>query len=149
MPVAAQNFITGYTGLLSDPTLNSSSDAPSTLHRPHLQRGFGLLQATALNMSKVVGVGPFITIPLILTTMGGPQALLGWVLGAMLAICDGQIWSELGAAWPGSVIAWGPGPRTSRDDMVTSQPHSSAPRSTAQPRLRPRISAQIRFQPHE
>ncbi|HEX6466463.1 MAG TPA: APC family permease, partial [Terriglobales bacterium] len=82
--------------------MNSSSDAPSTLHRPHLKRGFGLLQATALNMSNVVGVGPFITIPLMLTTMGGPQALLGWVLGAMLAICDGQIWSELGAAWPGS-----------------------------------------------
>src|SRR5947207_14940833 len=67
-----------------------------------LTRGFGLLQATALNMSNVVGVGPFITIPLMLATMGGPQALLGWTLGALLAVCDGQVWSELGAAWPGS-----------------------------------------------
>lgn len=69
---------------------------------PHLTRGFGLLQATALNMSNVVGVGPFITIPLMMATMGGPQAMLGWFLGALLAICDGQVWSELGAAWPGS-----------------------------------------------
>jgi hypothetical protein len=70
--------------------------------QPHLTRGFGLLQATALNMSNVVGVGPFITIPLMMATMGGPQAMLGWILGAVLAICDGQVWSELGAAWPGS-----------------------------------------------
>lgn len=69
---------------------------------PNLTRSFGLLQATALNMSNVVGVGPFITIPLMMATMGGPQAMLGWVLGALLAICDGQVWSELGAAWPGS-----------------------------------------------
>jgi len=69
---------------------------------PHLKRGFGLLQATALNFTNVVGVGPFITIPLILAAMGGPQAMLGWILGAVLALCDGQVWSELGAAWPGS-----------------------------------------------
>lgn len=74
----------------------------STPETPHLRRGFGLLQATALNMSNVVGVGPFITIPLMLSTMGGPQVLLGWISGALLAICDGQVWSELGAAWPGS-----------------------------------------------
>src|SRR5437870_5794063 len=67
-----------------------------------LTRGFGLLQATALNISNVVGVGPFITIPLMLATMGGPQAMLGWILGALLAICDGQVWSELGSVWPGS-----------------------------------------------
>ena len=34
--------------------------------------------------------------------MGGPQAMLGWVLGAVLAICDGLVWAELGAAMPGS-----------------------------------------------
>src|SRR4051812_13754987 len=69
---------------------------------PELTRGFGLLRATALNMSNVVGVGPFITIPLMLSAMGGPQVLLGWALGAMLAACDGMVWAELGAAWPGS-----------------------------------------------
>ncbi len=68
----------------------------------HLDRGFGVLRATALNMSNVVGVGPFITIPLILSTMGGPQVLVGWGIGALLAACDGMVWAELGAAWPGS-----------------------------------------------
>jgi amino acid transporter len=67
-----------------------------------LVRGFGLLQATALNMSNMVGVGPFITIPLIIGSMGGPQCMLGWLLGAVLAICDGLVWSELAAAMPGS-----------------------------------------------
>ncbi|HEY2012978.1 MAG TPA: amino acid permease, partial [Bryobacteraceae bacterium] len=67
-----------------------------------LVRGFGLLQATALNMSNMVGVGPFITIPLIIASMGGPQCMLGWVLGAGLALCDGLVWSELGAALPGT-----------------------------------------------
>jgi amino acid transporter len=67
-----------------------------------LERGFGLLQALALNMSNMVGVGPFITIPLIIASMGGPQCMLGWLLGTILAICDGLIWSELAAAMPGS-----------------------------------------------
>ncbi len=67
-----------------------------------LVRGLGLLQATALNMSNMVGIGPFITIPLILATMGGPQCMLGWVLGAVVALCDGLVWSELAAAMPGT-----------------------------------------------
>jgi amino acid transporter len=54
----------------------------------------------ALNMLDMIGVGPFITLPLILTAMGGPQAMLGWVLGAVLALCDGLVWAELGAAMP-------------------------------------------------
>jgi amino acid transporter len=70
--------------------------------KPQLVRGIGLGSATALNMIDMIGVGPFITIPLIVTVMGGPQAMLGWVLGAILAICDGQVWAELGAAMPGS-----------------------------------------------
>jgi len=53
-------------------------------------------------MIDMIGVGPFITIPLIVSAMGGPQAMLGWVLGAFLAICDGLVWAELGAAMPGS-----------------------------------------------
>jgi basic amino acid/polyamine antiporter, APA family len=70
--------------------------------KPQLVRGIGLGSATALNMIDMIGVGPFITIPLIVTAMGGPQAMLGWVLGALLAICDGLVWAELGAAMPGS-----------------------------------------------
>src|ERR1022692_3074200 len=70
--------------------------------KPQLVRGIGLGSATALNMIDMIGVGPFITIPLIVTAMGGPQAMLGWILGALLAICDGLVWAELGAAMPGS-----------------------------------------------
>ena len=66
------------------------------------REGFGLLEATALNMSNMVGVGPFITIPLIIASMGGPQCMLGWLLGAVLALCDGLVWSELAAAMPGT-----------------------------------------------
>jgi len=68
----------------------------------HLTRGFGLLGATALNMTNMVGIGPFITIPLLMAAMGGPQSLLGWLVGALIVVCDGQVWSELGAALPGS-----------------------------------------------
>jgi amino acid transporter len=65
-----------------------------------LVRGIGLAQATALNMIDMIGVGPFVTIPLMVATMHGPQAMLGWVLGALLVICDGLVWAELGAALP-------------------------------------------------
>ncbi len=69
---------------------------------PHLQRRFGLLQATALNMSNMIGIGPFITIPLLMSALGGPQAMVGWLIAILIAIPDGMIWSELGAAMPGS-----------------------------------------------
>ena len=62
----------------------------------------GLGSATALNMIDMIGVGPFITMPLMVGAMGGPQAMLGWVVGALFAVCDGLVWAELGAAMPGS-----------------------------------------------
>jgi basic amino acid/polyamine antiporter, APA family len=77
------------------------SDLPNS-DDPKLIRGVGLGGATALNMIDMIGVGPFITMPLVVAAMGGPQALLGWILGALLAICDGLVWAELGAAMPGS-----------------------------------------------
>ena len=71
-------------------------------HAPQLVRRLGLLQATALNMSNMIGVGPFITIPLLMTGLGGPQALLGWLVALVIVAADGLVWSELGAALPGS-----------------------------------------------
>ena len=53
-------------------------------------------------MAQMVGIGPFITIPLIISAMGGPQAILGWVVGALIALFDGLVWAELGAAMPRS-----------------------------------------------
>jgi APA family basic amino acid/polyamine antiporter len=77
-----------------------TSDQPE--QSPNLIRGIGLGGATALNMIDMIGVGPFITMPLVVAAMGGPQALLGWIVGAVLAICDGLVWAELGAAMPGA-----------------------------------------------
>ena len=65
-----------------------------------LERGISLKNATALNMIDMVGVGPFITLPLIVAAAGGPQAMLGWIIGAFIALCDGLVWAELGAAMP-------------------------------------------------
>jgi amino acid transporter len=73
-----------------------------TPEQPRLLRRFGLLEATALNMTNMIGIGPFITIPLLLSTLGGPQAMLGWLVALLITISDGMIWSELGAAMPGS-----------------------------------------------
>ncbi|MDP9049977.1 MAG: APC family permease [Acidobacteriota bacterium] len=65
-----------------------------------MHRSLSLRGAVTLNMLDMIGVGPFITLPLILAAMGGPQAMLGWILGACLALCDGLVWAELGAAMP-------------------------------------------------
>jgi amino acid transporter len=83
--------------------LGSTTSHP-TVSQPeaHLERRLGLLNATSINMSNMVGTGPFITLPLIIGAMGGPQALLGWFVGAVVAIADGMVWSELAAALPGS-----------------------------------------------
>src|SRR5438132_8141263 len=67
-----------------------------------MERRFGLIHATALNMTNMVGIGPFITIPLLMTALGGPQAMLGWAIALVITICDGLVWSELGAALPSS-----------------------------------------------
>ncbi len=70
-------------------------------------RRFGLLQATALNMINMIGIGPFITIPLLMTALGGPQAVLGWLVALVIVVADGMVWSELGAAMPGSGGSFG------------------------------------------
>jgi len=70
--------------------------------RQQLERGLGPLGAISTNVLNMVGVGPFLTIPLAIAAMGGPQAMVGWVLGALLCLCDGWVWAELGAAMPSS-----------------------------------------------
>jgi amino acid transporter len=67
---------------------------------PELERGLSTLSALGLNVIGMVGVGPFVTLSLIVAAMGGPQAMLGWVLGAALSLCDGMVWSELGTTYP-------------------------------------------------
>ncbi|HZQ42049.1 MAG TPA: APC family permease [Acidobacteriaceae bacterium] len=65
-----------------------------------LERTLTLRGAVTLNLLDMIGMGPFITLPLLIGAMGGPQAMVGWVLGALLAACDGMVWAELGAAMP-------------------------------------------------
>jgi amino acid transporter len=66
------------------------------------ERPLSLLQAVSLNMSMMVGTGIFITLPALMDTLKGPQAMIGWVLGGLIALADGMVWSELAAAFPGS-----------------------------------------------
>ena len=77
--------------------LNTPDTSPADRR---LVRGIGLWHATTLNMIDMIGVGPFITIPLIIAAMHGPQAMVGWVVGAVLLTCDGLVWAELGASLP-------------------------------------------------
>ncbi|MGW6408292.1 APC family permease [Streptomyces vinaceus] len=65
-------------------------------------RRIGPFQATAINMSQMCGIGPFVTIPLMVAAFGGPQAVIGFLAGAVLALADGLVWAELGASLPGS-----------------------------------------------
>jgi fructoselysine transporter len=90
--------------------------ATSADERGGLERGLGLKEAVALNMIEIVGIGPFVVSSLVIKAMGGPQALLAWIGGAVLAVLDGFVWSELGATMPragGTYVflreAYGPG----------------------------------------
>ncbi len=75
---------------------------PTNADGQELDRGMGLAGALSANILNMVGIGPFITIPLALAAMGGPQAMLGWIVGAILCLCDGMVWAELGSALPRS-----------------------------------------------
>jgi len=75
----------------------TTEDKPAV---PALERGLGLKEAVALNMIEIVGIGPFVVSSLVIRAMGGPQALIAWLAGALLAALDSFVWSELGAAMP-------------------------------------------------
>ena len=64
-----------------------------------LQRKLGLFQSTVLNMIDMVGIGPFVTLPIVIGYLGG-MYLYAWIAGAVLSLIDAMIWSELGAAYP-------------------------------------------------
>lgn len=67
---------------------------------PTQERRLGLLQATAINMTDMVGIGPFITLPMVISIMNGPYFIYAWLAGALLSVIDAMVWSELGAAFP-------------------------------------------------
>jgi amino acid transporter len=73
---------------------------PSSASTDSLQRRIGLRSAVALNMLEMIGVGPFITLPLVIAAAGYRLSVWAWVLGAAIAVADGLVWAELGAAFP-------------------------------------------------
>jgi amino acid transporter len=72
-----------------------------------LIRAVTLRGALAINVISMIGIGPLITIPLVLGALHGPLSLIGWLLGALLAVCDGLVWAELGSLYPGSGGTYG------------------------------------------
>jgi amino acid transporter len=89
----------------SSSSLKSSVQSTGLMHgsktqSPHLHRQLGLPSAVALNMLDMIGVGPFMTLSLVVSALGGSRALLAWILGALIAACDGLVWAELGAIMP-------------------------------------------------
>src|SRR5690242_4652059 len=83
-------------------TSKQVTETSQPANRAGFRRSIGLFSGTAINMTQMCGIGPFITIPIMVATMGGPQAIIGWIAGAILAASDGMVWAELGAAMPGS-----------------------------------------------
>ncbi len=83
-------------------TIAGSMKSQTDVTGQQLDRGMGFAGAMSTNILNMVGVGPFLTIPLALAAMGGPQAMLGWILGAILCLCDGLVWAELGSTLPRS-----------------------------------------------
>ena len=81
------------------PALSTSSSARHP-QSGHLQRRIGLRSAVLFNMLEMIGVGPFITLPLVIAAAGYRLSVWAWLLGAALAVVDGLVWAELGAAFP-------------------------------------------------
>jgi amino acid transporter len=67
-----------------------------------LKRAIDLRGAVAINVITMIGIGPLVTIPLVVAALGGPLALVGWIAGAVVALCDGMVWAELSSRFPGS-----------------------------------------------
>jgi amino acid transporter len=80
----------------------AAAATPANNATRELKRGMGLLQATATNVISMVGVGPFLTIPFMVAAMNGPHVLYAWGAGLVLALADGMVYAQLGAALPGS-----------------------------------------------
>ncbi len=65
-------------------------------------RGIDLRGAVSVNMITMIGIGPLITLALVLSYLNGPLSLIGWIVGALVSLCDGLVWAELGSRYPGS-----------------------------------------------
>ncbi|MCX6205530.1 MAG: amino acid permease [Bacteroidetes bacterium] len=71
-----------------------------TAHQPKLDRKISILQATAINMTDMVGIGPFVVLSMVAEIMQGPWFLYAWIAGAILSFVDAMVWSQLGSTYP-------------------------------------------------
>ena len=67
---------------------------------PQVNRKINLLQATAINMIDMVGIGPFVVMPLVVSRFENGLFIWAWIFGAFAAFADAMTWSELGAKYP-------------------------------------------------
>lgn len=67
---------------------------------PQTNRKINLLQATSINMIDMVGIGPFVVMPFVVSQFHDGLFLWAWIFGAFVAFADAMIWSELGAKYP-------------------------------------------------
>ena len=51
-------------------------------------------------MIDMVGIGPFVVMPLVVSYFHNGLFLWAWIFGAFTAFVDAMVWSELGAAYP-------------------------------------------------
>jgi fructoselysine transporter len=67
---------------------------------PQTNRKINLLQATSINMIDMVGIGPFVVMPFVVSQFQDGLFIWAWTFGAFAALTDAMIWSELGAKYP-------------------------------------------------
>lgn len=70
------------------------------MENKEFKRELSLKYATILNIIDMVGIGPFVTLPIIMLVFPGQWSIVPWIIGAIISLLDGFIWSELGSRWP-------------------------------------------------
>ncbi|HMF29766.1 MAG TPA: amino acid permease, partial [Candidatus Cybelea sp.] len=80
----------------------SAASETSGVEGRRLNRAIDLRGAISINVITMIGIGPLVTIPLVIAALAGPLALVGWIAGAVVALCDGMVWAELSSQYPGS-----------------------------------------------
>jgi len=70
------------------------------LSTPLTNRKINLLQATSINMIDMVGIGPFVVMPFVISRFDNGLFIWAWIFGAFTAFMDAMTWSELGAKYP-------------------------------------------------
>src|SRR5580698_3360170 len=101
LPAIPSNVESIDASCMSDNSANEEA-LPRITNVGAMKRAIDVRGAVAINVITMIGIGPLVTIPLVIAALGGPLALLGWIAGAVVALCDGLVWAELSSRFPGS-----------------------------------------------